>query len=609
MRSHAPTRVCTAIKLLLIAICVLVPFAWAQKPEAGRYSQAEHQVKSSRGRVVGMRDGVRLSVDIYKPDAEGRFPAILSHTPYDNLGSGLTKRAQWFAVRGYVVVLSDVRGRYDSEGTWDPFTDKHKTDGYDLVEWIATQPWCNGNVGMIGGSYGGWTQWWTASQAPPHLKAIAPQVAPPSSGLLNAPYQNGILVSWVIDWMAGMAGRTAQVVGEGPYWGHTQHRTENMSHVPQAEIAEIMGVRNAPWFEKWIHNKTENDYWARNAYNRYDKIRVPSLNFTGWFDANYPGSPQNYQGMRAKGGSPEARQPKLIIGPWPHGINRDRELEGIDYGSDSLIDLDGLICRWFDYWLKDVQNGIMEESPVYVFVMGENQWHAEKDWPLPQTVWTKYFFASDGHANSLDGDGTLSTKPPSGKPHDAYRYDPATPTRSPFTGGHIDGPVDTRGAAAGDEVLVYTTPPLEDPIEVTGPISAKFYASTSARDTDWMVRLTDVYPDGRSVLLCDGVMRARYRDPDNNGAFRADRLSEIVPGQIHEYSIEFWRGTANLFQPGHRIRVEISSSYFPYYLPNLNTGSDNNALETKKVIAKQKIYHSTEYPSHVVLPVIPQRQD
>ena len=162
--------------------------------------------------------------------------------------------------------------------------------------------------------------------------------------------------------MAGMAGRTAQVVGDGPYWGHTQRRTENMSHVPQAEVADIMGVRNAPWFEKWIHNKTENDYWARNAYNRYDKIRVPSLNFTGWFDANYPGSPQNYQGMRAKGGSPEARQPKLIIGPWPHGINRDRELEEIDYGSDSLIDLDGLICRWFDCWLKDVQPALSFES-------------------------------------------------------------------------------------------------------------------------------------------------------------------------------------------------------------------------------------------------------
>ena len=559
----------------LVALCLSATQGWGQKPEAGEYSRPEHQVKSSRGHPVAMRDGVRLSADIYQPDADGRFPALLSHTPYDNLGEGLTKRARWFAERGYVVVLSDVRGRYDSEGTWDPFTDKHKTDGYDLVEWMADQPWCDGHVGMIGGSYGGWTQWWTASEAPPHLKAIAPQVAPPSSGLFNAPYQNGILVSWVIDWMAGMAGRTAQIVGSAPYWGHTERRLENMSHVPQVIIAEIMGVRNAPWFQEWIRNNTENDYWARNAYDRYEKIRVPSLNLTGWFDANYPGSPQNYEGMRKKGATSDARRPKLIIGPWPHGINRSRELEGIDYGPDSLIDLQGLLCRWFDYWLKRKQNGILDEPPVHVFVMGENRWHQEKDWPLPQTQWTKYYFASEGSANSLDGDGTLSARspssgPPGGKPYDSYSYDPAHPTPSPFVGGHVDGPVDTGESAAGDDVLVYTTPPLEQPVEVTGPISAKLYASTSARDTDWMVRLVDVHPDGRASLLCDGVMRARYRDPENHGAFRADKLSEIAPEQVYEYTIDFWRATANLFKAGHRIRVEVSSSYFPYYLPNLN---------------------------------------
>ena len=297
-KMKAPTRGGRLLLACLVALGASAIPGWGQKPDAGEYSRAEHQVKSSRGHRVAMRDGVRLSADIYQPDAERRFPALLSHTPYDNLGEGLTKRARWFAERGYAVVLSDVRGRYDSQGTWDPFTGKHKTDGYDLVEWMADQPWCDGNIGMIGGSYGGWTQWWTASEAPLHLKAIAPRVAPPSSGLLNAPYQNGILVSWVIDWMAGMARRTAQTVGSAPYWGHTERREENMSHVPQAGIAEIMGVRNAPWFEEWIRNNTENDYWARNSYDRYEKIGVPSLNLTGWFDANYPGSPQNYKGMR-----------------------------------------------------------------------------------------------------------------------------------------------------------------------------------------------------------------------------------------------------------------------------------------------------------------------
>jgi uncharacterized protein len=582
--------------------------SWAQKPDAGKYSPERFEVKSARGYMVPMRDGVRLSVDIYQPVSPDRYPAILSHTPYNNIGGNMADRAKWFARRGYVVALSDTRGRFDSEGQWDPFTDKHKSDGYDLVEWIAQQPWCNGSVGMMGGSYLGWTQWWTASEAPPHLKAIAPQVAPPDQ-FRNTPYQNGILVSWVVDWMAGLAGRTAQVVGPGPYSGFTASRAKNMLHLPNIEINEIMGALDAPWYKEWIRNNTNTDYWKRIAYqDKYSKITVPALNISGWFDADFPGSPMNYMGMRKQGATPESRQPKLILGPWPHSINTDRVLAGFDYGADSLIDLDGYICRWFDYWLKGIKNGVSEDPPVYVFVMGTNKWYAEKEWPLPQTQWTKYYLDSSGRANSLKGDGTLGTTPPSGKPFDSYRYDPAHPTRSPFTGGHIDGAVDTRLPAIGDDVLVYTTPPLAQPIEVTGPIVAKIYAATSARDTDWMVRLIDVYPDGYAALLCDGVIRARYRDPDNHGAFTAERLSEIEPNQVYEYTIDFWRATGNVFQVGHRIRVELSSSYFPYYLRNLNTGAANNGLETRLVVADQKVYHSREYPSHITLPVIPARE-
>jgi putative CocE/NonD family hydrolase len=207
-----------------------------------------------------MRDGVSLSVDIYQPDADGRYPGILSITPYDNNSLSLRERARWFARRGYVVVLADARGRFDSDGDWDPFGAKHKSDGFDLVEWVAKQEWCSGKVGMTGGSYLGWTQWWTASQAPPSLRAIAPEVAPPDQ-FENAPYQNGILVSWALDWAGMLAGRTNQSVSNGPYGGFTSTRFSDMMRLPYIELNKIRGVMDAPWFEKWIrHNLSTDEY-------------------------------------------------------------------------------------------------------------------------------------------------------------------------------------------------------------------------------------------------------------------------------------------------------------------------------------------------------------
>ena len=583
-----------------------------QAPAAGDYSAATFAVTETRGDLVAMRDGVRLSVDIYRPDAPGRSAGILSITPYDN--NGPRERARWFAKRGYVVVLADSRGRFDSEGEWDPFTAHHKTDGYDLVEWMAKQDWSNGRVGMIGGSYGGWTQWWTASEVPPSLKAIAPQVAPPDQ-LYNIPYQNGVLHGVFLDWAAWMSGRTGQTVDTtGAYGGgFANTRATDLLHTPYIDINRARGLRNSPWFESWIRsNLSTADYWRKISYQSkesYGRMTVPSLNMTGWFDADHPGSPMNFSGMKQYGATPEARRPTLIIGPWPHGINK-RVVGRFDYGPDAIIDVEGYTTRWFDHFLKGVANGVEKDPPVYVFVMGPNKWYAERDWPLPQTRWTKYYLNSDGKANSLRGDGVLSTTLPAKETMDRYVYDPAKPTRAPWTGGHIEnGAEDARIPAMGDEVLVYTTPPLAEDVEVTGPVEAKLYAATSARDTDWMVRLIDVHPDGYAALLTEGLMRARNRDPENGGVFTPERLSTITPGQVYEYTIKFWRGTGNLFAMGHRIRVEISSSYFPYYLRNLNTGADNVGLvkESDAVVATQSVYHGPRYPSHIVLPVIPPR--
>ena len=584
----------------------------AQAPDPKTYSPPKHILRESRGHKPAMGDGVKLSVDVFRPDVKGRHPAILIHTPYSNNGAGLVERARWFAKRGYVVAVSDCRGRFDSDGEWDPFGAKHKTDGYDLIEWLAKQPWCDGNVGMMGQSYMGWTQWWTATQGPPSLKAIVPEVAPPDQ-LYNGPYQNGILVGWAMDWAAAHAGRTTQVARPGPYGGFTVTRHKDYLELPYLKLCERRGALDAPWFESWIRqNLSTSPYWRGIAYQtpeNYAKVNVPSLNVTGWFDANHPGTPMNYVAMKKYGATPEARKPRMVVGPWIHSWNTTKQLSGIDFGPEAMIDWNGYVCRWFDRYLKGEKNGVENDPPVFVFVMGRNRWYAEKDWPLPETRWTKYYLHSRGiaKANSLAGDGMLSTTAPGKESADTYTHNPADPVPDAFTNGHIDGPIDTRKGASRKDVLVYSTLPLEEEVEVTGPIEATLFAATSARDTDWMVRLIDVHPDGRCAFLCDGVMRARCRDPKNHGAFTAEKLSEIEPERVYEYKLAFWRGTGNVFGKGHRIRIEVSSSFFPYYLPNPGTGEDNIGLQTRRNVAQQRVLHDAEHPSHVVLPIIPAR--
>ena len=476
----------------------------AQAPDPKTISPAKYSVRESRGHKAAMRDGVKLSVDVYRPDTKERQPAILIHTPYSNNASSWTERARGFARRGYVVAISDCRGRFDSEGDWDPFGAKHKTDGFDLVEWLAKQPWCDGNVGMMGPSYMGWTQWWTATQAPPSSKAIVPEVAPPDQ-LYNGPYQNGILLCWMMDWAAADAGRTTQIVGPGPYGGFAASRHKDYMMLPYLKLCERRGALDAPWFETWIRdNLSTSPYWRGISYQTpqsYSRVKVPSLHVTGWFDANYPGTPMNYAAMKKYGATPEARKPRMVVGPWMHSFNTSRQLAGIDFGPEAIINWDGYVCRWFDRYLKGQKNDVENDPPVHVFVMGRNRWHAEKDWPLPQTRWTKYYLHSEGKANSASGDGTLTTTRPGEETADTYTHDPAQPVPDTFTNGHIDGPVDTRKSAARKDVLVYSTPPLEEEVEVTGPVAAKLFAATSARDTDWMMRLIDVYPDGRCVLF------------------------------------------------------------------------------------------------------------
>jgi putative CocE/NonD family hydrolase len=581
--------------------------AVAQPPQPGDYSPATYEIVAESDREAPMRDGVKLKIDIFRPKADGRFPAVLQQTPYNK--SGQAARAKNFAARGYVVVNVDSRGRFESGGLWDPFTSKHKTDGYDLVQWIAEQTWCNGNVGTYGLSYMGWTQWWTASQSPPALKAIVPEVAPPDH-FQNCPYQNGIFVCWMMDWAGASSDRLPYSAGPGAYGGFAVNREAAYSKLPYIDFDKTRNYKPTAWWRKWIEQNTaDGEYWRAIAYqtpDNYARVKVPSLAISGWFDANFPGTPMNYLAMKQHGGSPAARRPRIVIGPWEHIINRHRTAAGVDFGEQAIIDWDGYVLRWFDYHLKGIDNGVLEDPSVHVFVMGRNEWRAARDWPLPQTQFTKYYLHSGGKANSSSGDGTLSAEPPGTEPPDRYDYDPHDPTPSAaFANGHIDGPRDISKSAARRDVLVYETPELTEDIEIVGPITAQLFAATSARDTDWMIRLADVQPDGRALFLGEGVMRARHRDPERQGAFNAYQLSAIEADTVYEYTIDFWRPTGNVFARGHRIRIEISSSYYPYYLRNPNTDEDNIGLATTFQTAKQTIFHDAERPSHVVLPVIP----
>jgi putative CocE/NonD family hydrolase len=542
---------------------------------------------------VEMRDGTALVADLFRPRRGGPAPVIISITPY---GRGMLKgEGRWFARNGYAYLAIDQRGRFDSGGDYDTFGAVHKEDGYDAVEWAAAQEWCTGEVGMVGHSASGWTSWWAANMAPPHLAAIMPATSP-ADNFLSQPYLYGLLVGgWWLDWSAAITGHANQSLVD-------TDRLRSFLHLPYVEVNEARGsggTRTREWLER---HSASDPYWqaiAAQGEAEYRKVEVPSLSVSGWFDVSYLGTPMNFAGMREFGATPEARAARMIVGPWPHSINR-RIVSGVDFGDDAIVDLDGETLRWFDHYLKGVDNGMDRAAPVQIFVMGENAWHDEADWPIPDAVPTPFHLAPGGRLGPLpDEDGS-----------DVYVYDPRKPTidAAQFDGGAHDqvGPIDTRESIASGGVLTWATDPLERAIEVTGPLEAVIYAATSARDTDWFVRLVDIHPDGRSLLLAEGGLRARNRAPEDEGRFDGTRLSKIVPGNVYRYTIEFWRHTANLFLPGHRIGVEISSSWYPSFLPNPGSGDANVALVREEgiVVATQTIHHGPTHPSHVLLPIL-----
>lgn len=546
---------------------------------------------------VPMRDGVRLSADIYLPKGDGPFPAILQRTPYDNTAQLWVGIAMYFAQQGYAFVMQDVRGRCDSEGQFEPFINEAK-DGYDTVEWVAAQPWCSGKVGMMGGSYGGFVQWMAARERPPHLTALV-STAAAGRWMHELPYINGKFRPYWMLWLNLVGGRTMQssTLGLGSAkspadFGRLYH------HRPLRDMDSALGRTNTVW-RKWLEHCTYDDYWKQlSLEGYYEQIDLPVLHITGWFDGDQWGEMHYYRNMLRH--SPAADKQWLLVGPWDHGGTRvpKASLGGIDFTPDSVVDTNAVHLRFFDYWLKDEDNDQAHDPRVKVFIMGRNEWHEAEEWPLPGTQMTAFYLHSGGKANTLGGDGTLSRSVPADEPVDTYTYNPDHPTPSQpdiYAPPGTEMPLDNRFAERRDDVLVFTSAPLEAEVILAGRAFIKLYAASDCVDTDFMATLCDVYPDGRSVPLTTAVMRASYRDS-------LEHPTPITPGKVYEYSIEFME-TCNAFLPGHCIRVDVMSALHPEYDRNPNTGAPvGDDLEVK--LAHQQIYHDAQHPSHILLPVV-----
>lgn len=556
---------------------------------------------------VPMRDGVSLSADVYLPGKEGQWPVILERTPYGNSSDWYVNRALYFARRGYVYVLQDCRGRFDSDGKWSGWIVEIE-DGRDTLDWCGTRSWSDGNVGMMGMSHMGLTQWKAAQTGSPYLKAIAPQMGPADEYLYGMNYTGGAFLLQIgIPWSIGVRGRTQQT--RQPYEWDKLFR-----HLPILTADVEATGKPIGFYRDWIEHPSYDEFWKKASnYGHFGEMDIPILQVSGWLDLHAKSLFANYEAIQREGTERAKRLQKVVVGPWVHTDHPKQAYGVLDFGVDSIIDLYALYLRWMDRWLKGIENGVENEPPLKLFMMGKNRWRTAEKWPLPETRWTPFYLRSGGRANSLFGDGTLSLEqPPAGERADRYTYNPEDPV--PTLGMDPNGevaPLDHRPVEYRDDVLVYSTEALEEELEVTGPIQASIYASSSALDTDWTVKLLDVYPDGKAVNLWDGILRARYRDPaairagvPAPGQFENPKL--LKPGKIYKFFIEVGV-VSNVFLKGHKIRVEVSSSNFPRFDRNLNNGG-KLGVDTKIVLAHQTVYHDPEHPSHILLPIIPERR-
>jgi uncharacterized protein len=537
---------------------------------------------------IAMRDGTSLLADIYRPEGASQRPVVLTRTCYTKVaaapGQHPDKGAFWTA-HGYIYIVQDVRGRGDSGGTFYPLVHERE-DGSDTIDWIVSQPWSDGRVVMSGASYLGWTQVYAACSHNPHLKVLVPTTTPPDPDR-HFPLSFGMLIPGAATWMAMMDGRLMQDVSADDVRRAYAHR-------PVIEFDRLLGRRSNAWRD-WVGHAVRDEYWEQQSYQRaLLESTQPMLHITGWYDDCLLGALENFAALSRRTFNGKAPMQRLIVGPWLHVSIGQRRIGNFDYGAGAELNLNQLQRDWFDACLNDREWGT---APVQLFVMGRNAWLYEKEWPIARTEYVPYYLHSGGRANTRHGDGTLSIVPPRTEPADQFEYDPDNPV--PYTDNpdfkQVGGPDDYAALELRPDVLVYTGPVLERPLLICGPLRVKLYAATSAKDTDWMAKVLDVYPDGRAIRLYDGAIRARFRQGHHREEF-------IPPGEAAEYEIDCWATCIDL-QPGHRLRLEITSSALYKYDLNLNTGGPIGR-ETQAILAQQTVYHDAAHPSHLLLPVL-----
>jgi putative CocE/NonD family hydrolase len=557
-----------------------------------RIPQPMHSVVVERDIMTPISDGVKLASDVYRPAKPGKYPVVLTRTPYGktNPHHKYAFAGGLFASQGFVFIVQDVRGKFNSEGEFYPYLNEGR-DGYETQEWAGTQSWSNGKIGTYGFSYWGSTQWLSAPYQSQYLRAMVPIVT--SQDLYARWIYNGIFrLNDVLFWHYANSCRTERTLEDIDI-------DKAIRTLPLIEADDEMG-QDLPSYNDWITHPTPGEYWDQlRVDDKVDCIQAPALMIDGWYDYYLELMLEDYNRMISGGGSPEARQSRLIIGPWTH--EAVSKFDDIDFGSQAdFMKQIKIILAWYNYWLKNEPNEILKSGPITLFVMGKNEWRSENEWPLARTVFTRYYLHSGGKANTVSGDGALSLQKPLDEPPDQFTYDPQNPVPSiggtSIYGNAKPGPCDQREIEQRPDVLVYTTPQLEEDVEVTGPIEAIIFASSDAPDTDFSAKLVDVYPDGTAINLRSGMVRARYRESFNEPSLLDEK-------SIYEFRIPVG-ATSNLFKKGHCIRMEISSSHFPEFGRNPNTGADNAiSAETRK--AKQTIHHNAQYPSHITLPIIP----
>lgn len=615
-----------AVMALFVSLIATAQQRWPDMPEITT------EIRKEKSIFVPMRDGVRLSTDLYFPEGvDGKLPVILVRTPYGKDGSyPYGGMIPLLVQQGYIVAIQDARGRFESEGEyrvrhWD------RKDGYDMVDWLVDQPWANGKVATFGCSYLGETQITLGAEKHPNHVAMMPMASGAAYNNIGRPFTSfdgGVLelaqtAGWFINsgtkvfhgppaWMdreewfqseqSGMF-TTGQGTTRARY--DAQEMLDIYSTLPIVDVVRKLGMKYTD-YEDYVTNTPESEYFDEGDWVRADDtFDAPALYIDSWYDFGPAESLKMFNQMRANAPSKKARDNQYIImTPSTHcawaGATENTIIGERDLG-DARKEFVDIYLKWYEHWLKGVDNGITDMPRVQYYLMGRNEWRSAENWPIEGTNYQKFYLGSDGNANSRHGDGMLSVLPPENAIVDSFVYDPATPV--PTRGGNVcctgmetgAGGYDQSTIEMRNDVLVYTSAPLEEAIEVTGYLEVVLYVSSDAKDTDFTAKLVDVYPDGRAFNLQEGAKRMRFRE-------NLRRKVWMEEGEVYEIHLDL-HATSNYFDKGHRVRLDVSSSNFPRWSRNMNTGG-NNYDESEGIPANNTIHHSAEYPSHVVLPVV-----